>query len=152
MIARKGYGTAAVLMMLLALGSCGGEGEKTYQLLGTAEKCDSAIARCQIQAKGVTGSLTLGPDVRPLSPFPVHFAVEGAGEIDPQSVVVDFQMEGMDMGMNRYRLQSLSSSTWKGTATLPVCTTSRMDWKAVVEFSMDGQSYRLVYPFHTETN
>jgi hypothetical protein len=59
-------------------------------------------------------------------------------------------MKGMDMGMNRYRLIA-GEGNWSGTATLPVCSASRMDWIALVEFSSGGKKYRAKFPFQTVT-
>lgn len=141
----------AILFMLVSLFGCNDEVEQTRKVLGTASGCDAAIESCQIVNGPINVSLTLGPDVKPLVAFPVQLQIDG-GEVIPHSVIADFQMQGMDMGMNRYRLQSLTQGKWNGKATLPVCTTSRMDWLAVIEFSLDGQPYSAIFPFHTESN
>lgn len=141
----------ACLILSLFLSGCDSETAQTRQLLGKAENCDAASEACRITAEGLGVTLMLGPDVRPLIPFPVKLVFESGGAVQG-NVVVDFQMPEMDMGVNRYRLQQSSATLWQGTATLPVCTVSRMDWIAIVEFSLDGQPYKLIYPFHSETN
>jgi len=140
-----------VMIVAMVLVACSGGGESERKLLGTADDCDAAVASCHIDTGAIQLTLSLGPGVKPLVAFPVHLTVTG-GELAEQSVVVDFQMQGMDMGMNRYRLQQTESSLWQGHATLPVCTASRMDWLAIVDFSLNGQPYRAVFPFHTEIN
>jgi hypothetical protein len=121
------------------------------KMLGTAQDCDAAVETCHVDAGAIQLQLLLGPQVKPLSPFSVALAIKG-GEVAAQSVVIDFQMQGMDMGMNRYRLLHASGLSWQGEATIPVCTASRMDWLAVIEFTLNGQPYQAVFPFHTESN
>jgi len=140
-----------VLFILLSLLGCDNEVEQTRKELGTASGCDAAIESCQIVSGPISISLALGPDVKPLVSFPIELTIEGGGGY-PQAVVADFQMQGMDMGMNRYRMQSSTQTVWRGKATLPICTASRMDWLAVIEFTLNGQPYRAVFPFHTEAN
>lgn len=148
---RTGSWLAGGVVALLLIG-CSGEADRTPRMLGTAADCDAAIERCTVKGGGITLRLELGPEVKPLVSFPLALTIDGA-ETNPQGVVADFQMQGMDMGMNRYRLQSTPPSTiWRGTAMLPVCTASRMDWLAYIEFTIDGQPYQAVFPFHTETN
>ncbi len=151
MSVRRTYWFGAGLFLLLALGACSTETEQMHRLLGKADNCDAANETCRISAEGISVSLTLGPDVKPLVMFPINLTFEGSGRISPD-VVVDFQMQDMDMGVNRYRLQPSSPSVWEGEAMLPVCTVSRMDWIVIVEFMLDEQPYKLIYPFHSETN
>ncbi len=140
------------LILLLVLGGCSREAETVHVLLGQAEHCDAAAQTCLIDADdGLSISLRLGPEVKPLVPFPIELIVDGADAV-PENVVVDFQMREMDMGVNRYRLRQSSPMQWEGTATLPVCTASRMDWTATVAFRLDGRPYKLIYPFQTMTN
>jgi hypothetical protein len=147
----RGYWLLVGCFVTALLFGCSGEEGKPRQLLGTASDCDAAVESCQIAGAGISVTLALGPDVKPLATFPMQLMIK-AGEVVPQGVVVDFQMQGMDMGINRYRLQPSPTAGWAGTATLPICTASRMDWLAVVEFSLGEQSYQAVFPFHTETN
>lgn len=144
------YRLLTVVLSLLLL-ACGNGNEPARKLLGTASGCDAATKACEISAANIRLSLALGPNVKPLVGFPVRLRIEG-GEVAEQSVSVDFQMKGMDMGMNRYRLQSIAPSVWQGHAILPVCSASRMDWLAIVEFSLSGRPYQAVFPFHTESN
>lgn len=116
--------------------------------LGSANACDVAVTSCSVSSEGYTLTLQLGPDVKPLRPFTTQLKVKGANGGE-QGVVVDFQMVGMDMGLNRYRLRRRSDS-WVGNTTLPVCTASRTDWNAVVEFIDAEKRYVASFPFHTD--
>lgn len=139
-----------VLSLLLLLVACSGEKGDERRHLGSAADCDAALSSCRVSDGAISVELTMGPVVKPLQPFPFTLLIEG-GEVAAQSVVADFQMQGMEMGTNRYRLQPQQGS-WQATVTLPVCSASRMDWLAVVEFTLDGKSLQAIFPFHTEAN
>lgn len=120
--------------------------------LGTVSDCDVTRQSCTVTENEMSLTLALGPNVKALKPFPVQFGIEGGSSSDIENVVVDFQMEGMDMGINRYRLLQDDDRQWRGTATLPVCTVSRMEWYAELEFMRGDKRYRLRFPFAVDTN
>lgn len=106
---------------------------------------------CTAAADGTRISLELGPGVPVMRPFAIRATASLPAGERPERVEVDFDMIGMDMGRNRYRLAQDADHVWQGVATLPVCTTGRSDWKAVVEIEADsGRRYRAVFPFETE--
>ena len=74
----------------------------------------------------------------PLQPFALSIAGSSA-----QAVTVTLQMQGMDMGSNRYRLLRQSDGEWRGTLTLPVCVSGRRDWLMTVDF--DGARRALAF-------
>ena len=63
---------------------------------------DAAITRCRVEVDGTMVHLTLGRDVKVLPSFAISAQI-GSGEMVEQAVT-DFQMGGMDMGLNCYRL------------------------------------------------
>ncbi|MEO1767230.1 hypothetical protein V6E02_08405 [Thiobacter sp. AK1] len=67
-----------------------------------------------------------------LSPFTLTVQAAGARE-----VVAEFVMVGMDMGLNRYRLQPTGAGRFSARVTLPVCVSGRRDW--VLWVSVDGR-------------
>ena len=139
----------ASCLSLLIL-ACSSEKGEEHRLLGRAENCDAAITTCRVSAGDIVVSLSMGPDVRPLQPFLLNLNIEG-GKVDAQSVVADFQMQEMEMGSNRYRLIEQPDG-WQATVTLPLCTASRMDWLATIEFVLDGKPSHAVFLFHTGAN
>jgi len=143
------YRFVFVLIALSAIAACGKQDSKVVDL-GSPSGCDAANNRCVLTAKDMTVALSLGPNVHPLTPFKTVVTISGL-EVDSASVIADFQMTGMDMGMNRYRLLK-KESRWQGSVTLPVCTASRMDWVALIEFTSKGRQYRAHFPFHTTAN
>lgn len=139
---------ASCLSLLIV--ACSGEKEEERRLLGSAEDCDAAVTTCRINSGNVVVSVRMGPDVQPLQAFPLNLTIEG-GEVDTKSVVADFQMQGMEMGTNRYRLIPQPEG-WQAMVTLPLCTASRMDWLATIEFVLDGEPVLALFHFHTEAN
>ncbi|MGM0593536.1 MAG: hypothetical protein ACQETD_03275 [Pseudomonadota bacterium] len=141
---------AALLLPLLMLSGCS-DSEPGTTLLGEASGCDAATGSCRVSGDEVAVIATLEAGLQPLKPFSVQVDIQGL-EVDSGSVIADFQMKGMDMGVNRYRLKPGQEGLWQGTATLPVCTASRMDWYMDLSFSAEGSSYRARFPFETVSN
>ena len=67
----------------------------------------------------------------PLKPFSLTVLAPAT-----QAVNVEVQMQGMEMGLNRYRLIRQANGEWRASITLPVCVTGRRDWLMVIE--VDG--------------
>ena len=111
--------------------------------------CDSAVQPCRARSADLTLELQLGPPVSPLRPFTAQLGVVD-GELHAAAAVeLSFVMRGMEMGLNRYRLQH-AGEHWRGQVTLPVCTTGRVDWIAVVTVRSNGQQWIAEFPFATE--
>ena len=64
----------------------------------------------------------------PLKPFSLTVLAPSA-----QAVYAEVQMQGMEMGLNRYRLIPQANGEWRATITLPVCVTGRRDWLMLIE-------------------
>ncbi|RMG31874.1 MAG: hypothetical protein D6721_00210 [Gammaproteobacteria bacterium] len=105
--------------------------------------CDAARAVCETVGSGVHVRLRLGPGVRAMHPFPVVLEVPKA-----HGVVIRFEMPGMDMGKNVYRLDRAAPGRWAGKAILPICLSGRTDWVARVEIERADGRYLAVFPFH----
>ena len=138
-----------ILIFTLVLLGCTSEDSGVVEL-GTSVGCDAAKRTCKVAEEGLVVTLSLGPDVQALKPFPLLLEIEGK-EVVTGSVIADFQMQGMDMGINRYKLQHVAEK-WEASITLPVCTASRMDWNAQIEFTADGVRYRAHFPFQAVAN
>lgn len=65
---------------------------------------------------------------------------------DANQVHAEFVMQGMEMGLNRYRLVQSPSGEWQGRVTLPVCVSGRRDWLLILE--MDGEQHVLAFSTH----
>lgn len=73
-----------------------------------------------------------------LKPFGVQLVAEN---LNPQNVVVEFTMQGMDMGMNRYVMQPLDGGSWATQVILPVCSLGRHDWHSRFEVVYQGNRW-----------
>jgi hypothetical protein len=60
-----------------------------------------------------------------------------------RAVYAEFLMPGMEMGLNRYRLERAPGGAWRGRITLPVCVTGRRDWLLVLD--VDGERHALAF-------
>ena len=140
--------TVGVAGLFFLIAACNGENGEKRRQLGIAEGCDAAVTTCFVREGSITISLKMGPGVTPLQPFPLTLAITGEKNA-VEKVLVDFQMQGMDMGSNRYRLEP-QQGVWQGRVTLPMCMASRMDWRAIIEFMVDGEPVQVGFPFHTE--
>lgn len=123
------------ICLTLVLSACS-QDEPASEKLDPVGGCDAAMTSCEIEHAGNRISLSLGPGVKPLVPFPVNLSIDAPSDVE--AVVISFQMKGMEMGLNRYRLTK-KEGRWQGIATLPVCTTSRMDWVAELEYVVAGE-------------
>jgi len=69
-----------------------------------------------------------------MKPFKVSIEAIGAEEAH-----VSFAMQGMEMGLNRYRLIKQADAIWHADVTLPVCVQGRSYWDALIELkTADG--------------
>jgi hypothetical protein len=109
--------------------------------------CDPVRQSCNALGGDVGVALQLGPGVRPLERFPVNVRLSGIAPQDVDSVRVNFVMRHMDMGRNLYQLATDNAGAWTGSATLPICSSNRLDWVAVVEVTSQATQYTAEYPF-----
>lgn len=108
-----------------------------------------ATRGCVAEGEGLAMELVLPDPVRPLEAFPVRIQVQGSGAEAIAWARVEFEMTGMDMGVNRVSLtpRPEAANEWRGRATLPVCVTGRSDWLARVSLGAQGRVYRADFPF-----
>ncbi len=61
-----------------------------------------------------------------------------------------FAMQGMEMGLNRYRLLRQADGSWQASVTLPVCVQGRSDWRMLLELRTSEGVQRYQLPFQAE--
>ncbi len=91
-------------------------------------------------------SVRMAPHRSALKPF----RIEVSSDAGVEDVTVSLEMQGMDMGRNRYRLLRTEKGNWQAEVTLPICTSGRSDWIAVFEVQILGKPYQLNVPFTLE--
>jgi hypothetical protein len=103
--------------------------------------CPDPMAGCTFLHRGTAVKFLFSTRPKPLEPFELRISAPGATRISAA-----FQMNGMDMGFNRYDLRTAEEGTFTSKVTLPVCVSGRRDW--TVYLDIDGSRYAL--PFSTQ--
>jgi hypothetical protein len=106
-----------------------------------AVMCADPLAGCAFLHHGTAVQLVFSTRPKPLESFELRVSAPGATRISAA-----FQMNGMDMGFNRYDLRTAGEGTFVSKVTLPVCVSGRRDW--TVYLDIDGSHYAL--PFSTQ--
>jgi hypothetical protein len=106
--------------------------------------CDLNRAACAVDVPGGGRiELALAPHPVPVV-RPVQVAASFSG-IMPGKVEIDFEGVQMNMGYNRVALAATDAGHFGGEATIPVCVTGRMQWRATLMVETDRQ--RIAVPF-----
>ena len=100
---------------------------------------------CRAEGASLVAIVTFEAEPRALQPFPIRIQLGGEQRVD--AVTAAFSMQGMDMGLNRYRLIPDSSDGWSADVTLPICASGRTDWLAQFELAVAGQRVQFEVPF-----
>jgi hypothetical protein len=119
-------------------------------MAGCAEKSLISIECSEISRGCTVDGLTVRTSQQPqiLKPFELRVESDEAGA-DITEVYASFAMEGMDMGLNRYRLIRKSEGLWVAEVTLPLCVRGRADWLMQLETKTRFGSKQYLLGFHT---
>lgn len=110
--------------------------------------CTIKGAGCDLSLGKIGHVLVRAPNViKPLEKFSLVVEPQGDASKSMGAVSVDFQMVGMDMGINRYPLPRSSDGNYAQNIILPVCTTTRTDWVADLSFSTTAGTFVAKIPF-----
>lgn len=105
--------------------------------------CDLNRSACRATFAGGAIELSLEPRPVPVvKPMQVTATIAG---LDPAAVELDFSGVSMNMGYNRVALEKAADGRFTGQATIPVCITGRMAWRATLLIDAPGQ--RISVPF-----
>jgi uncharacterized membrane protein YjgN (DUF898 family) len=105
-----------------------------------AVACADPLAGCRFSHRGTSALLRFSVQPAPLAPFELSVRAPGATRVS-----AEFQMNGMEMGFNRYDLRP-SDGVFGSKVTLPMCVSGRRDWTLTLD--IDGAHYAL--PFSTQ--
>jgi len=108
--------------------------------------CQPELAPCSVSLGDRRIGFFLPKKTVYLQVFPVEISLAGFAGSQPDSVSVRFEMPGMNMAGNQVQL-SVNNGHWRGRAMLPVCTSGRSDWQAVVDVKVKEKTYRAVFDF-----
>jgi len=109
--------------------------------------CDPTRHLCNALGGDVVLGVRLLGQVNALRPFTVAAQVKGLPPGAVDGVQVEFVMPHMDMGLNRYSLKAAGTNQWRGAVTLPICSTGRRDWQAIVRAHTESAVYVGRFPF-----
>ncbi len=125
-------------------------------LLPVADVTATPESDCDLHAGPCAATL---PDGRRISlsvtprPIPVvkplELEVSLTGPVASRRVEVDFAGVDMNMGLNRTVLKPAGEGRYAGQATLPVCITGGMAWKATVLVEEGRQKIAASFRFET---
>ena len=127
-----------LLAMLLLVGAVwiGSQSNNTQPAQRIA--CADISKGCEID--GIKLSFDHIPRV--MQPFNLQMELQDASEVH-----ASFAMQGMEMGLNRYRLLQKTGNLWGAKIILPVCVRGRSDWLMLLEVKTAGglQRYELAF-------
>lgn len=110
--------------------------------------CDLQQGPCSSAIPG-GGSVEFAIAPRPiplLQPLRLNVKVQG---MEARAVEIDFTGEDMNMGYNRPKLKDDGNGHFTGQATLPVCITGHMAWRAMVVVTSDKTKIAAPFRFVT---
>lgn len=105
--------------------------------------CDLTSSACSVKVNNNAVTISLTGEPSPLNPFYVNVSVEGK---QPLSIGIEFEMDGMDMGFNKYQLK-LVDDMWKVKSILPVCTLGGKEWNLIVTLNLKKSKKILYFKF-----
>lgn len=117
-------------IILFAIAACA----KAPDAVPARVACQNPLAGCQIYS-GVEVRFSNTPTT--MQAFELVVTAPEGGD-----VYASFQMQGMDMGMNRYRLLR-ENGKWRAKVMLPACVQGRRDWLLRLELS--GKNYEISF-------
>ncbi|MEE9327271.1 MAG: hypothetical protein V3U71_08230 [Cocleimonas sp.] len=112
------------------------------------DACDLRKGACtSTLSSGGTITFSISPNNIPiLRPLKLEVKVDG---IEVSKTEVDFIGIGMEMGYNRSKLESKAKTLFAGSAILPVCIHTKMDWEARVLLHTDDGLIMVPFRFFT---
>lgn len=106
-----------------------------------AVACGDPVAGCSFEHDGAPVQLRFSRLPIPLEAFQLD-----VGPVAADRISAEFQMQGMEMGFNRYDLRPAADGGFKAQVTLPVCVSGRHDWTMFL--TVDGTRYAVPFSTH----
>lgn len=120
------------------------------ELLKVQQPCEVDLAGCTASDDKLTVRVKFDKDFAALKPFHLQLTAAPESPIQIDEINLEFSMQGMRMGLNKYRLLQAGDNVWTGKVTLPICTSGRSDWLADFDIQADGQRWKMQVPFVLE--
>ncbi len=136
---KRGVVPLLLIALLVAIAVAGTWFKRPAEVHAVA--CVDPLAGCTFSHRGAAVKVLFRTLPTPLEPFGLNMNAPGARQIS-----VAFQMNGMNMGFNRYDLRPSDAGVFSAKIILPICISGRHDWTMVID--IDGAHYAL--PFRTQ--
>lgn len=127
-----------LVLALIAIAAAGYWLKRPAEAVAVA--CIDPLTGCSFSHHGSTVQVGFSAQPAPLQAFELGVRAPGASRVS-----AEFQMNGMEMGFNRYDLRP-GDGIFASKVTLPVCVSGRRDWTLFLD--IDGTHYAL--PFSTQ--
>lgn len=111
-----------------------------FALNGCERETTPPVACADLTQGCAMGGIEVRTDQSPSALHPFLLSVRAPGA---RQVSAEFVMQGMEMGLNRYRLIAEKNGLWQARVTLPVCVSGRRDW--VLWLEVDGERHGLAF-------
>ena len=126
------------------------DAQKTRQVLELLDlNCNPAKSVCRAAKQDSSVTLYFPEEVHYLKPFRMQVTTKGISNSSIETVYIDYTMVGMDMGLNRFNLKSVTyakgQQRYEGEGILPVCVSGRVDWLANVNVVTADKVYEAVF-------
>ena len=109
--------------------------------------CNIATDGCTVGNDNVQLSIKFDQNFGALKPFTLQLQLDQNTPLKVDEINLIFSMNGMNMGLNKYRLIQKNDALWVATVTLPICTSGRSDWIADFEIQSINQKWKVQLPF-----
>lgn len=118
------------LIALLVVVACAKSPDPSPQVV----TCLDPLAGCRLDA-GIEIRFSQTPTV--MQTFDLEVVAPQGADLH-----ASFQMRGMEMGMNRYRLLQ-KNGEWRAKVMLPACVQGRRDW--ILRLEVSGKTYEMPF-------
>ena len=125
-----------IALILIAVALVGARSKQPHPAQTLA--CADPVRGCAFTHRGQTAQLRFSHPPKPLQPFTITVLAPGSRQVH-----AEFQMQGMEMGLNRYAFVAGEARLFAAQITLPVCVSGRRDWKLYLQIG----AQRYVMPF-----
>ena len=112
--------------------------------------CGIENKECVVELREFKVKISFDENIYYLKRFNVSVLNESSDNLNLKSIQVDFKMNNMNMGVNRFMLKKSvlenNKQVWQGKALLPICVTGRADWLSEFEFETTKNKYLISVP------
>jgi hypothetical protein len=115
-------------------------------------QCQALATGCKASIENIQVEIRFPESIVFLQPFPLEVRLSGNQQIPVDKLTVEFKMADMDMALNFSQLEQTDNNKllWTGKGVLPVCTTGRTDWLAIISIQQDGKVQQTAFQFEVK--